>query len=90
MPWSPQTRLEVGREGLPAAGLVVDRPRGSGKIDPQTKTGPQGGRVGEGLLTRTCLPQGPSLPFWQVLLPFPQISFSYTQAHDEDEVTGLM
>lgn len=56
------------RERLPAAGLVIGCPRGGGETDLQTKTGPQGGRMGAGLLTRTGLPQGPSLP--RVLLPF--------------------
>lgn len=68
------------KEGLPTAGLVIGCPRGGGEIDLHAKTGPLGGRGGAGLLTRTGLPQGPSLP--RVLLPFWQVSFSYTQAHE--------
>lgn len=56
---SPQTQQEVQGGGLPGAG---------GEVDPQieggagTETGAPGGRVGEGLLVRTCSAQGPPSP----------------------------
>lgn len=61
----------------PAGGPSGRLPGAGGEVDPQieggagTETGARGGRVGEGLLVRTCSAQGPHLQLSRPLLVSP-------------------